>query len=221
MKMWTGPAGLVLVGVIFICTFAGLASSEPQSDVQTQLNDLKESSLSSLHHGTVSNWGVLKAGEDTIYFPWHGSSLPGRPALSKSTSMAPLREEIELDSTNTTATVQDILAINSMKERKLVHKGSQNGDPDHQGLLNTLGIEVSGGGQDINMSDLVDDETYYPEHGGGIVRHAGNYLTVNVHDISVTAVNSMQGGNAVATSNIIIEPVQIIVCPSEVNTKLK
>ncbi len=221
MKMLTGPASLVLVGVLFIFTFAGLASSEPQSDVQKQLNDLKESSLSSLHYGTAPNWGVLKAGEDTIYFPWHGSSLPGRPALSRSTSMAPLSEEIELDSTNSTANVQDILAINSMKERKLVHKGSQNGDPDNKGLLNTLEIEVSGGGQDINMSDLVDDETYYPEHGGGIVRHAGNYLTVNVHDISVTAVNSMQGGNAVATSNIIIEPVQIIVCPSEVNTKLK
>lgn len=221
MKMLTGPASLVLVGVLFIFTFAGLASSEPQSDVQKQLNDLKESSLSSLHYGTAPNWGVLKAGEDTIYFPWHGSSLPGRPALSRSTSMAPLSEEIELDSTNSTANVQDILAINSMKERKLVHKGSQNGDPDNKGLLNTLGIEVSGGGQDINMSDLVDDETYYPEHGGREIRHAGNYLTVNVHDISVTAVNSMQGGNAVATSNIIIEPVQIIVCPSEVNTKLK
>lgn len=220
MKMLTGPTGLVLVGVIFICTFAGLASSEPQSDVQKQLNDLKESSLSSLHRGTVPNWGVLKAGEETIYFPWHGSSLPGRPVLSKSTSMEPLSEEIELDSTNSTATVQDILAINSMKERKLVQKGSQNGDSDNQGLLNTRGIEVSGGGQELNMSDPANDETYYPEHGGSIVRHAGNYLTVNVHDISVTAVNSMQGGNAVATSNIIIEPVQIIVCPSEVNTKL-
>ncbi|MGV8174588.1 MAG: hypothetical protein ACP5OU_02685 [Methanothrix sp.] len=221
MKMLKGPTGLVLVGVIFICTFAGLASSELQPDVRQQLEDLRESSVSSLQRGTATNWGVLKAGEDTIYFPWHGSSLPGRPALSRSTSMAHLSEEIELDSTNSTATVQDILAINSVKERKLVHKGSQNGDPDNQGLLNTLGIEVSGGGQDINMSDLVDDETYYPDRGEGEIRHAGNYLTVNVHDISVTAVNSMQGGNAVATSNIIIEPVQIIVCPSEVNTKLK
>mgnify|MGYP001094661532 CR=1 FL=1 len=37
MKMLKGPTGLVLVGVIFICTFAGLASSELQPDVRQQL----------------------------------------------------------------------------------------------------------------------------------------------------------------------------------------
>ena len=52
------------------------------------------------------------------------------------------------------------------------------------------------------------------------IRYAGNYLTVNVHDIKVTAVNSMPDGNAVATSNIIIEPVQTIVIPSEVHQKI-
>ena len=49
---------------------------------------------------------------------------------------------------------------------------------------------------------------------------AGNYLSVDVRDISVSAINTMKGGSAVATSNIIIEPVQIIVCPSEVMQKL-
>jgi len=43
---------------------------------------------------------------------------------------------------------------------------------------------------------------------------------VDVRDISVSAINTMKGGSAVATSNIIINPVQIIVCPSEVMQKL-
>jgi hypothetical protein len=221
MKMFTRSTGLALVGIIFICIFVGLASSKAQSDVQQQLDDLKDSSLYSLHRGTVPNWGVLKAGEDTIFFPWRGSSQPGRPALSGSASMAPTREEIELDNMNTTATVGDMLAINSIKETELVHKDSQNGDPDYQGLVNTLGIDVSGyGGPEINASDLEEDEADRPKPQDGDIHHAGNYLSVNVHDIKVSAVNSMLGGNAVATSNIIIEPVQIIVCPSEVNAKL-
>ena len=51
------------------------------------------------------------------------------------------------------------------------------------------------------------------------MHHAGNYLSVDVHDISVSAINTMEGGSATATSNIIIDPVQIIVCPSEVDAK--
>jgi hypothetical protein len=73
--------------------------------------------------------------------------------------------------------------------------------------VNSQNISVSGKGNDKSVdSDL---------------HHAGNYLEIDVHDISVSAINTMQGGNAVATSNIIIEPLQIIVCPSEVDEKLK
>jgi hypothetical protein len=49
----------------------------------------------------------------------------------------------------------------------------------------------------------------------------GNNLKIDVAGISVSAVNTVQGGSAVATSNIIIKPVQIIICPSEVEEKLK
>ena len=62
------------------------------------------------------------------------------------------------------------------------------------------------GGREFDKSDM---------------HHAGNYLSVDVHDISVSAINTMKGGNAVATSNIIIEPVQIIVCAPEVEEKLR
>jgi hypothetical protein len=50
--------------------------------------------------------------------------------------------------------------------------------------------------------------------------HLGNNIDVDVHGISVSALNTAEGGSAVATSNIIIKPVQIIVCPSEVEEKL-
>ena len=49
----------------------------------------------------------------------------------------------------------------------------------------------------------------------------GNNLNIDVSGISVRAINTVQGGSAVATSNIIIKPVQIIICPSEVAEKLK
>jgi len=42
-----------------------------------------------------------------------------------------------------------------------------------------------------------------------------------VHGISVQAINTVEGGNAVATSNIIINPVQTIICAPEVQEKLK
>ena len=41
----------------------------------------------------------------------------------------------------------------------------------------------------------------------------GNNLNIDVSGISVSAINTVQGGSAVATSNIMIKPVQIIICP--------
>lgn len=48
-----------------------------------------------------------------------------------------------------------------------------------------------------------------------------NNLDIDVHGITVSAVNTVEGGSAVATSNIIIKPVQMIVIPPEVEAKLK
>jgi hypothetical protein len=49
----------------------------------------------------------------------------------------------------------------------------------------------------------------------------GNNLDIDIRGVSVSAINTVKGGSAVATSNIIIKPVQIIICPSEVEEKLK
>ncbi len=49
----------------------------------------------------------------------------------------------------------------------------------------------------------------------------GNYLGIDVRGISVSAINTIDGGSAVATSNIIINPVQIIDLAPEVEEKLR
>lgn len=222
MKMSKLPASLRLVGIFFICICACSASSVPQLDVNEQLNKFKDNSIYSMRHDKNPEWGKLQAGGETIYFPWHGSSLPGRPAISRPATRSPVREEIIMDANNSSASLDDLLVINSVKERDVIERSSQNGDPDDGGLSNALSIDVVGGecqGDQASNYDSESIEAGSPGFGRDL-KYAGNYLTVNVHDIKVTAVNSMPDGNAVATSNIIIEPVQTIVVPSEVHQKL-
>ena len=223
MKMSKLPISLGLVGIIFICICAGSASSVPQLDVNEQLNKFKDNSIYSMRHDKSPKWGVLEAGGETIYFPWHGSSLPGRPSLPRPASMSPVREEIIIDANNSSASLDDLLVINSVKERDVIERSSQNGDPEDGSLSNALSIDVGGvesRGDEASNYDSESIEAGGPDFGRGDLKYAGNYLTVNVHDIKVTAVNNMPDGNAVATSNIIIEPVQTIVVPSEVHQKL-
>jgi len=48
-----------------------------------------------------------------------------------------------------------------------------------------------------------------------------NHLDIRVSGVSVRAINTVEGGNATATSNIIIEPVQIIQIPCQAADKLR
>lgn len=48
-----------------------------------------------------------------------------------------------------------------------------------------------------------------------------NRLDIRVKEISVRAINTVEGGSATATSNIIIEPVQIIQVASQATDKLR
>jgi hypothetical protein len=205
MKISTKPTSLALVGILFICIFLTPALAEPQLNSLEQFNKLN-------HHQKSSDLGILKVGADTLYFPWYRQTQLVRPAHSGSISTPLKKEEISMDSSNSTANVQDLSAINSLKQRDLLYKDSQNGDPSYLGLVNSQDISVSGKGNDKSADEVANMEWQ---------NHAGNYLSVDVHDISVSAINTMPGGSAVATSNIIIEPVQIIVCPSEVDEKLR
>jgi len=219
MKISNKPTSLMLVGILFICIFLGPALAEQQLNGLEQLNKLN-------HHQKSSDYGILKVGADTIYFPWYRQTQSLRPALSGSISTSLKKEEILMDSSNSTANVRDLSAINSLKQRDLLYKDSQTGDPSYRGLVNSQDISVSGKGNDKSADEAAspgwqENDTASRNFDKSDLHHAGNYLSVDVHDISVRAINTMQGGSAVATSNIIIEPVQIIVCPSEVEEKLK
>jgi hypothetical protein len=219
MKISTKPTSRMLVGILFICIFLGPALAEPQSNDLGLLNKLKE-------HQKSSDLGILKVGANTLYFPWSGRQiLFVRPALSDSISTSSKKEEILMDSTNSTANVRDLSAINSLKQRDLLYKDAQNGDLNNSEMVNTQDINVGGKANDKSADEAAGSGGQEDGIGGrkfddSDLLHAGNYLSIDVRGISVSAINTMQGGSAVATSNIIIEPVQIVVCPSEVDEKL-
>ena len=94
------------------------------------------------------------------------------------------------------------------------------------GQVNPQYISVSGKGNDKSVDEVTNLKWQEGGMGGreldhSDLHHLGNYLSIDIHDISVRAINTLDGGSAVATSNIIIEPVQIIVRLSEAEEKLK
>jgi hypothetical protein len=109
-------------------------------------------------------------------------------------------------------------------------------------LINSLDVDVLGtgkrsgdsvpmmntgidgiGGDAKNSPELSNPDRSSFDHGFEDYdpKKVGNYLNIDVSGISVSAINTMEGGNAVATSNIIIKPVQIIYCTPEVEEKLR
>ena len=240
MRAKIHPTGPVLVGRLLICAFsvpglAGLplatgetgASKDPFIDISDQRTD---------------KWGIIESSGDAVYFPWYGResmTMPtahSAPARSSSSTM----EQIELNSSHSAVEVESLTAVNTQGQRDLHYDASspQEGDAEFDGLENSLDISVQGEEEEISDSGLFDAIPYdslledLPEDisenvsSGSTfphnrIRQAGNYLNIEVKDITVSAINTMEGGSAVATSNIVIEPVQIIYCPSEVNAKLK
>ena len=211
----------LLVGFLLIFFFSGLVVAEQHS------------------------LGQLKIGNETIIFPWAMQYIPDiySPNSSFISLSLPTKDDIIMNSTNSTAMVQDLSAINSEKVRDLLYNDSQNGDPKYQGAFNTVGISVSGNGKDaVDGCSKCPKNKYIEQlrdkasHLGVPQRNAtaedqkfsretrdpyGNYLGIDVRGISVSAINTMDGGSAVATSNIIINPVQIIDLAPEVEEKLR
>ena len=223
------PTGLMLVGATFICASiligaAGGAEHAPMPDLQGKL---KEST--SLNMILSEQLG----GSDIV---------PRTP---------PIKQSIPLSSDDPSAQISDLTAINSVAERDVVFDGQQSGDPKSRGLVNSLGVSVTGDRADMQESwseEEIDWDGVATEDVETIVDKAinsspigaegisgisaykamsaqagqlGNNLKIDVQGVSVTALNTAEGGRAEAISNIIIKPVQIIVCPSEVGEKLK
>jgi len=227
MRMSIKPTSMLLVGVLFICILCDSASAELSSKNLDPFNKFESRSLYLLQREANFRWGELKVGEDSVYFPWHSSLTHVSPSLSSpvssSVSSSAKSEEVLMDCSNTSAAVGDLSAMNCQRERDISYKDSQNGDSRYLGLANSLDISVSGRRADADEfgMDLSNGLSDILETSAGDLNHLGNSLSIDVHGIYVSAVNTVPGGNAVATSNIIIEPVQIIVYPSEVEEKLK
>jgi hypothetical protein len=154
-------------------------------------------------------------------------------------SDCPVNEEIALDSNHSQEQVRDIQAINSVKQRNIVYDDVQMGDAEHPS--NSADIKVIGTGQgDKDATDQYDnlERTIEENADKGLAsgmnevhnQNAGvdhsridrrNNLNIEVTGISVSAINTVKGGSATATSNIIIEPVQTIVDSCEASEKLK
>ena len=132
--------------------------------------------------------------------------------------------------------MQDIEAINTVKQRTIVYDDVQRGDGVNKG--NSMNIEITGNGQEKqSVMDLDDDfgnaieekvdsaiassMNHESSDKTGSIHSQVNNLNIDVSGISVRAINTVPGGTAIATSNIKIEPVQIIVEPSEASEKLK
>jgi hypothetical protein len=151
------------------------------------------------------------------------------------TSSRPVNEEIDMTGANSKEKVQDIEAINTVKQRTIVYDDVQRGDGVDKG--NSMDIKITGNGQekqstmdmDDDLGNAIEDKVdsafmsrnQESRDNTGMIRSQVNNLDTDVSGISVRAINTVPGGTAIATSNIKIEPVQIIVESSEASEKLK
>jgi hypothetical protein len=223
------PTGLMLVGATFICISILIGAA----------NGVEHASMPDLQ-------GKLK--ETTSLRLILSQQLGGSDIVPRT---PPTRQSIHLSSDNPSCQVSDLTAINSVAERDVVFDEQQNGDPNVKGLVNSLGVSVTGDRSEMketwseeeldwdsiateDVEAIVDDAINSSILGeedlvgisaqrslSGQAEQLGNNLDIDVQGVSVTALNTAEGGRAEAISNIIIKPVQIIVCPSEVGEKLK
>jgi hypothetical protein len=218
-----GPASAMLVGASFIClcVVLGASAAEMPSYLPDLQSKLKES--------------------NSMYLDQHLSGLQFHESDLMPQTL-PSEEKIALVGSHSVEKVSDLNAVNSVKKRDVVYEGAQDGDPEAKGLANSLDVSVNGldqaksdllgkGWEGEKIEKKIDDALDKGIKNEANNDHAaerypksqrlGNNMNIVVSGITVSAINTVKGGNAVANSNIIIKPVQIIVCPSEVDEKLK
>jgi hypothetical protein len=217
----------------------GLSSAEKGSNAPYSIDDIEQFHSDFVHHKGIFVTGEIPLSNNEPQNLW---SSPGdfghrtkRPEIMP--LRPPVQENIHLTGSHAGGQVGDLEAINTIGQRDIVYDESQTSDSGASDLVNTMGINIAGDGQpenklpgkfsEDNIERSVDtillsksDGNKDPDkrHGGG---RTGNYMDIAVSGITVSAINTIEGGSAVATSNIIIKPVQIILYPSEVDEKLR
>lgn len=243
MKALPKPTGIMLVGILLVCFFLqGLSSAEEGSNAPYSIDDIEQYHSDFVHHKGIFVTGEIPLSNNQAKNPW---SSPGdfgygtkRPEIMP--LRPPVQENIHLTGSHTGGQMGDLKAINTIGQRDIVYDESQTSDSGASDLVNSMAINIVGDGQpenklpgkfsEDNIERFVDtillsksdgnkDPGKDPDkrHGGG---RTGNYMDIAVSGITVSAINTIEGGSAVATSNIIIKPVQIIFYPSEVDQKL-
>lgn len=242
MKNALRPAGAMIRVSIFICLCLIGQSAATQSDTADPLNEVKEFHSNFIAHDRQSMPSFVQPqlSEEGVQAPGLGKFPP-----DLMTHALPVNQHIDMDRAHPEQQVQDMYALNTNMQRDIVFDDTQNGDPAKEGLKNSMDIAINGNGQgrtksndlsdrrsdDMGIENFVDNAVssrqdgvpvdYKSQTGSPSQQRLGNYLNIDVSGISVQAINTVQGGSAVATSNIEIKPVQIINCPPEVEEKLK
>jgi hypothetical protein len=236
------PTGVMICVSISICLCLIGQSAATLPDTSDPLNSVKEfhsnfishdqQSMRSLGQSQLSDKGAQEPGLET--FP---------PDLMPHSS--PVKQHIAMDNSHPEQQVQNMYALNTNMQRDVVYDDTQSGDPTQKGLKNSMDITIDGNGQrqpksnewldgssdDMGIENRVDNAISSQQHDGPVTyqsrsgspaqQRLGNYMNIDVSGINVQATNTVEGGSAVATSNIEIKPVQIINCPPEVDEKLK
>ncbi|MFB3766195.1 MAG: hypothetical protein ACE14P_13245 [Methanotrichaceae archaeon] len=235
------PTRVMLVGAAFLLIFISISigvalPSSPSSP--ESLDKVKEFHANfvdnEIHDKQNSDMGQLKLPGDTILFPW--APQQQAPRLNSHTgfkSTEPQREKITMSGPQPKANVQDLKAVNAVKQRDIKYDESQISKKSAD-LSNFMDVRVHGSPrkeeQHYNGLDSLankDPETLVDtalssdgQCNAGAKHNLGNYMSIDVSGITVSAINTVEGGSAVATSNIVITPVQVIENPSQASEKV-
>ncbi len=181
--------------------------------------------------------GQLHLSGGTVFFPWAKGERGdrGSSAADIISSCRPERENIKLEGSHPRKALEDLTAVNSVKERVVAYDGAQNSDADSQVPGNSMDIRVSGKGRDSGPVDESDssfgngiesvvDEALASSMDGSFAGRSSptsgwkssmNNMNIDVSGISASAINTAPGGSAVVNNNIIIKPVQVILVPTD------
>lgn len=229
MSKMLKPTDVMLVGFLFICLCLILEPTlaAQNSTIDGSLNKARDFPSNFIRHAQIT--------------PSIGNYIP--QDLNPQSSL--VKEDVVMNRTHSEQQIKDMYAMNANMQRDIVFDDAQIGDPMKKVLNNSLSISISGNGQtpsddnasmdsgtnDADIENMVDNATSSKQHDGPVYYQShtgsqeqlrlGNYMNIDVSGVDVKAINTVQGGSAVATSNIIIQPVQIINCPPEVEEKLK
>jgi len=148
MNRIMGPTGALLVGATFVCLclMLGASATEHRSNL--------------IHPQFESGVGQLKLpNNNTHIFPWASR----RPQVSLThradfiLDAAPVEEKIRLNKSDSHHQVQELKAMNALRQRDIFYDELQNGDPEAQGLANFLDLSVTGKEQSVKEWSIADE----------------------------------------------------------------